>query len=507
MIQGLKLDRNAIDALSPKKKELIYGAIQELDRKRELDPLSLYLPHQKQHIFHQFVGVFRKPVVCFFGGNQSGKTTCGLADDLIQALDREDLPSHLLDYKRFEPPFLCRIMAPSFPVLETTLYEKLREMIPPHVLVGDAWSKAFDKNTRVLYFKNGSRFFFQTYEMDVAKMGGATLDRIHYDEEPPERARNECRIRVMARGGDEIFTMTPVEGLTWSYDEIWKNRGEEVMEDVFVGENVATVTVDMDDNPALTEQGKNLALAGLSKAERRARKEGKFVALHGLVYEGFRRERHVIPEMGLIPEHANVVVGLDPGIRNKAAVVWLYLTADDQMVVFCEGYFDGMTVAEVARRIHAANSMYNVKPLYYVIDPASRNKEHQTGRSDQMEYADHGIVAIAGQNAVPAGINRIKERLESDKLFITDNCVHLLNELTHYRWKQPPRSGEDGPQKPVKKDDHLLDALRYAVMSRPYLPDYPTSGDPETELQRMMREDREGGSDELPKTEFGGIYV
>ena len=44
-----------------------------------------------------------------------------------------------------------------------------------------------------------------------------------------------------------------------------------------------------------------------------------------------------------------------------------------------------------------------------------------------------------------------------------------------YRWKQPPRTGEDGPQKPVKKDDHLLDALRYAVMSRPYLPQCQTT--------------------------------
>ena len=26
----------------------------------------------------------------------------------------------------------------------------------------------------------------------------------------------------MARNGDERFTMTPVEGLTWTYDELWK---------------------------------------------------------------------------------------------------------------------------------------------------------------------------------------------------------------------------------------------------------------------------------------------
>ena len=94
-------------------------------------------------------------------------------------------------------------------------------MVPPHTLAGGFVGQGVRRKTRVLYFANGSKFFFQTYEMDVAKMGGATLDRVHYDEEPPRAARNECRLRVMARGGDEIFTMTPVEGLTWSFDELW----------------------------------------------------------------------------------------------------------------------------------------------------------------------------------------------------------------------------------------------------------------------------------------------
>lgn len=502
MLGSIRLNSDALENKTAKEKDALVGALREWEVKAERDPLSLYFPHKKQHLFHSF----RSSVRCFFGGNQSGKTTCGLADDLIQALDEEDLPSHLREYKMYEPPFLCRIMAPSFPVLETTLYEKLQAMVPRHTLVGDSWAKAFDKNTRVLYFKNGSRFFFQTYEMDVAKMGGATLDRVHYDEEPPLAARNECRIRVMARGGDEIFTMTPVEGLTWSFDSLWKHRGHEVLDGVYLGDDINVVTVDMDDNPALTEEAKRLAMVGLSREERQARKEGKFVALHGLVYGEFRRETHVIPQIQAVPERVNVVVGIDPGIRGKAAVVWLYLTGNDQMVVFEEGYFDGMTVRHVAENIHKVNALYEIEPIYYVIDPSARNKEHQTGRSDQMEYADHGIVAIAGQNAVPAGINRIKERLErSGGLLIADNCTHLIEEMMRYRWKEPPRSGEDGPAKVVKKDDHLLDALRYAVMSRPYLP-APEDQRQESELEQMMREDRERPESD-PETEFGGVFA
>lgn len=40
-----------------------------------------------------------------------------------------------------------------------------------------------------------------------------------------------------------------------------------------------------------------------------------------------------------------------------------------------------------------------------------------------------------------------------------------------YRWAKPAKtSSEDPMEKPIKKDDHLLDALRYVVMARPFAP-------------------------------------
>lgn len=481
----IQIDQEAIESLTGQERQLAERTVAELLKKRETDPLAFYEPHSKQIPFHEFEAQTK----CFFGGNQSGKTTGGLADDIIQAIDEDALPPHLKPFKKFQPPFLCRIMAESFPVLETTLIEKLKEMLPLEQLVGGTWSTAYDKNVRVLYFQNGSKFFFQTYEMDVAKMGGATLDRVHFDEEPPWRAYNECRMRVMARAGDLLFTMTPVQGLTWTYDSLWRKRGDQAEADVFHGQDIDVVVVDMDDNPTLNKREIDIALSGMSNEEKAARKEGRFIALHGLIYGDFSRSRHVVPQRPL-PENVNIVVGIDPGIRNRAAVVWIYLTPDDQMVVFEEASFEGMTVRDVCEQIHKVNTLYGISPLYYVIDPAAQNRAHQTGRSDQMEYADNGIVTIAGQHSVTAGINRVRERFQSDRMFIHSHCMNLITELEKYRWKQPPRSEEDGKQAPVKKDDHSLDALRYAVMSRPYLPAVEDHRQ-ETQLQKVMREDQE----------------
>jgi phage terminase large subunit len=243
----------------------------------------------------------------------------------------------------------------------------------------------------------------------------------------------------------------------------------------------------------------------MSEEEKAARKSGRFIALHGLIYGDFSRERHIVPERP-IPENVNVVVGIDPGIRNRCAVVWIYLDHRDQMAVFQEGSYEGLTVKQVCEQIHKTNAAYDVTPLYYVIDPAAQNRAHQTGRSDQMEYADHGIVTIGGQHSVTAGINRVRERFQNDRLFVYANCTNLIDELQKYRWKQPPRTGEDGRQAPVKKDDHAVDALRYAVMSRPYLPETERHSN-ETQLQRAMREDQQRFEQpqEVNIGQYGGI--
>jgi len=509
---AFKIDRERLRALPTQQRERAEQILRELQAKRQRDPLAFYEPHVKQQAFHGFTAQTK----CFFGGNQSGKTWGGLADDIIQAVDEDALPARLKPYKKFQPPFLCRIMAESFPVLETTLIEKLQNLVPQEQLLGGTWKSAYEKDLRVLHFQNGSKFFFMTYEQEVRKMGGASIDRVHFDEEPPLAVFNECRLRVMARSGDLIFTMTPVFGLTWTFDALWKQRGSEVAIDQYRGirrdeesgeqlGEIEIVTVDMSDNPTLSKQDIALALVGMSDEEKAARKEGKFVALHGLIYADFNRERHVSAERP-IPEHVNVVVGIDPGIRNAAAVVWAYLTPDDTMVAFHEGYYHGMTAKQVCKEIHETNADFEINPIYYVIDPAARNKEHQTGRSTQMEYADNGIVTIAGQNSVSAGINRVRERFQTDRLFIQSNCTHLIDELQKYRWKQPPRTGEDGREAPVKKDDHLMDALRYAVMSRPYLPEV-LAARKETQMERLMREDQERFSkpEEINVSQFGGI--
>jgi hypothetical protein len=82
------IDPERLDNLSPPAKERALAAFEALAQRVKNNPLELYLHpdvgvrHEKQIIFHGFSSKVR----LFLGGNQSGKTTGGLADDLIQAL-------------------------------------------------------------------------------------------------------------------------------------------------------------------------------------------------------------------------------------------------------------------------------------------------------------------------------------------------------------------------------------------------------------------------------------
>ncbi|HEY8309029.1 MAG TPA: hypothetical protein VIG47_00670, partial [Gemmatimonadaceae bacterium] len=49
------------------------------------------------------------------------------------------------------------------------------------------------------------------------------------------------------------------------------------------------------------------------------------------------------------------------------------------------------------------------------------------------------------------------------------------------------RSENSPPERPVKKDDHLLDALRYVVMSRPLKPDPDVLPENATSKDRFLR--------------------
>lgn len=477
----LRVNPDALAKLSPSQRAEVEAQLRELEAIRQENPLVFYEPHPKQVEFHSA----KQPIKCFLGGNRAGKTTAGIVDDLIQAVDRPVLPDHLLPFKRWEPPFYCRIVIPDLgQTLEGVTLQKIRDWCPPSQLRGGSVDEAFDARLRTLHFKNGSWFQFNSNEQELSKLSGVALRRVHFDEEPRADIHQESIMRLIDFGGDRLFTMTPLLGLSWTFTEIYEpwERGE--LPDAHI------VQVDMDDNPHLDEAAKTLALAGLSHEERQARKAGRFVHFAGLIYDCFDVDRHRAPVLDELPVLRKDLVGIDPGIRHMAAVLLGFLDADDTLTIFDEICLQGRTIEEVCDEYHLRCARWGFRPgAWNVIDPAAQNRDMVTGRSLQDTFRRHGVPTILGQNSRIAGINAVKERFQSDRLVIAANCTTLIDQLRRYRWKSPTRIAESSvPEEPVRRDDHTCDALRYMVMSPMVTPRRPPAVESATTKDRLLRE-------------------
>lgn len=517
-----ELDLAALDALpsDQRRKALAVLRKQSEAHKRNplwrfdpLDPNGTGIPHVKQHEWMSAHGAAKR---LFLGGNRSGKTTAGVVADIIDACDVEAVPPHLQRYKRWHDPIQMFLVAVDNRAIQTIHLPKFREWCPRDQLVGGTVDRALDKELMRLNFKNGSWIQFMTQRMEVDAFAGASLHRVHFDEEPLyDHGRdiyNECLARLIDHGGDMLITMTPLLGMTWLYDELylpwervvgpmtdsgWAERqlDERHRERIFIAK------VDMDDNPTLNAEGKAIALAAMSTEEQRsARKAGRFVSFSGKVYDRFDQSVHVIPDAearkALEPENLQrLAVGVDPGFRHMAGIVYVARTAE-QLVVVAELPLKETIIAEVCKRIHLLNDELRVRPHLYPADPAILKRDSQTGKSDQVAFIEAGIPAFPGQNDVRPGINAIRGLLEVNPdtgapgLVIAASCVELIEEFNRYRWVQPKRTEHAPREQPVKRDDHLLDALRYAIMALPRPEPRPTIDD-RPRLARLIDEELE----------------
>lgn len=475
----LEVDLDKLADLPEAEQKEIAGLLAAWRAAVKANPLLNYMPHAKQKLFHAATQKVRG----FVGGNQSGKTTAGVVDSLIETIQPDLIPPWLAPFRKNEGnDFFVRVeVVDLIQALEGVMLPKIRAMVPKAALYKSDWDKAWNARRRRLTFATGNWWEFLTHDMEVDQHAGGTLHRVWYDEEPPGnkggRIKEENDVRLLHYDGDSIWTMTPLLGFsTVAFTELMDRHGEpRADEETFV------VTVDMDENPHLSDRAKKRTLKGMSAESRKARKEGKFVHFAGRIYPQFNRDVHVVPAVELARDHrgtalANVYVGIDPGIDHPTALVWVTHSSDDVFEVVRSMKFSDITTPQVCSLIMATNQELGVNPRWYVIDPSARNRNPQTGKSLQMNYQEHGIVAMPGNNDRRSGFDRIRELLApvdlatgkpmNPRLFVHGGNDLLVEEFEKYRWKPAPGSEALAKEEPIKVNDDILDALRYVIMSR-----------------------------------------
>ena len=83
------------------------------------------------------------------------------------------------------------------------------------------------------------------------------------------------------------------------------------------------------------------------------------------------------------------------------------------------------------------------------------------------ELRSRGIYVIPADNDVLDGIRKTASLIQRRSIQVCEQCVRLIDEMGTYMWDD--KAALRGEEKPIKQQDHSMDALRYFIN---YLPDW-----------------------------------
>ncbi|MGB9772333.1 MAG: PBSX family phage terminase large subunit [Candidatus Kapaibacteriota bacterium] len=175
---------------------------------------------------------------------------------------------------------------------------------------------------------------------------------------------------------------------------------------------------------------------------------GEWGVLTGQVYQNYIVEDFLFrTKNGL--EFDQIFGGVDYGWNNPSAFVLVGVLGQN-LYVIDEIYERQMSDSEFAKQIKKKIDFWGVNPYIAC--------EHEPARTFEL--------ARAGLKVIPAKKGDVKEglmRVREFRIRIHPRCINFIREIQSYKWKED-RSGNILDE-PVKFNDHLLDAMRYGVMT------------------------------------------
>lgn len=205
-----------------------------------------------------------------------------------------------------------------------------------------------------------------------------------------------------------------------------------------------------DDAPHLSAEDKVDLWNSIPPYQREARSKGIPVLGAGVIYPV--PEKLVRAPEQVIPEGWPRVFGMDVG-WNWTAGVWLAQNPNSKELLLYNCYKAGH--AEPA--IHAAAFHARGAWVPGVIDPAAAGSNQKDGTQLLQDYRALGLNLHKASNTVDAGLLRCWQLLSTGQLKALESCLVWWDEFRNYR--------RDKEGRVVKENDHLMDAMRYAVVS------------------------------------------
>jgi phage terminase large subunit-like protein len=479
----------------PSLEEALGAFGQRLQQAATKPSINHYKPMPEQEIFHKLQTRHR----LILGGNRGGKTFSSTADDVLVQLRRHPYRQHLYP----ERPLVGRFIGVDFErgVMQGAI-PLFQQLVPPSKLRGGAWDTAFRPSEMMLYFEDGGRVSFMSYEQDPNKFQIVALDWVHFDEEPPKPIFDESRLRLLDSGGTMTISMTPVQQMEWIEDEIIDKVADGHLSEWSV------TRLDTRKNIHLHEGAREELTQVLSEDEQKLRFEGQYLG-KSLVFPQFRQVYpYIIPSQPLSRWRPDlgwqIWESMDYGLSNPTSWNWTATHYDGSVVVFKVIAAADVVVSQWAQIVHEMRQQIrdalgdaSWQPAGTFGDPAIGQKNQAAGASAmsvQQLYAMHGI-GIATNGIVKArsanqnfGLDRFRTylmarphaagpaastgELGAPWLQLTEDASKLAAEMRKARRPKQTLKQQEvaNPKEEIRdKDNHSIDAEKYLFMSIPDL--------------------------------------
>ena len=318
------------------------------------------------------------------------------------------------------------VVSPSLPHLKRGARRDILQILENAGIYTD---EQFNKTDNVYHYPNGSYIEFFGAE-DSGKVRGPGRDILYINEANllPFNIYQQLALRTK----QTIFLdFNPVDEASWVYD-VADKEGNILIHSTYKN------------NPFLPKE-QVAEIESLKDADENLWK------VFGLGERGKSQEIiYTHWKYGNFPEDCEVVYGLDFGFSVPTALVKV-------------GFKDGQTFAQ--------EMLYETRMT--TSDLIERLKTLNIKRSDEIfcdaaEPKTIEEVIRAGFNAKPAdkdvyaGIQKVK----SMPLNISQDSTNLIKEIKSYKWKTDKDGKVHPDESPVKLNDHIIDALRYAVFTK-----------------------------------------
>lgn len=252
------------------------------------------------------------------------------------------------------------------------------------------------------------------------------------------------------RGGDEktpkriVLSFNPILRSHWIYKTFFENLAWTNDQREYRSDDLTILKTTYRDNRYLTSQDIYRLENETDPYYRDVYTDGNWGVLGNVIFTNWRVE-DLTPMRN---QFVNRRHGLDFGFASDpaAAVISHYDPAHKRIYIIDELYETGLTNDILADRLHVMDGNG-----YWKADSSEPKSI-----AELQAYGLYVVGAAKGKDSVLHGI----QWLQQHEIIIDAKCINTRNEFAGYKWKEDA-AGNALPI-PVDKNNHLIDALRYA---------------------------------------------